>query len=134
MRHSCKFRVSRYSVVVDKEDSFVSELARRIQAAGKAGGKMGRPSMYRREIADTLAGASFVEQRFARPRPARLRPGRREAAEWSIEELAWEKGLSAIINTVTRAVDIRKRHTCRRHPNDILRASETAGEGKHEST
>jgi hypothetical protein len=65
-------RISRsgFLVVVDKEDSFVSELARRIRAAWEQGGRTGRRSMYRREIADHLAVASFVRH-FAESRPAR---------------------------------------------------------------
>lgn len=80
MRKVRRISVSGMVPVTDKEDSFVSELARRIKAAWPRGGRTSRRSMYRREIADLLAVPSFARPEGVRSRPARLRPGRRAAA------------------------------------------------------
>ena len=62
-------------LVTDEVDSFVSALAKRVEAARAVGGRTGRRSMYRREIADLLGAP--VRRGGVRSRPARLRPGRR---------------------------------------------------------
>jgi hypothetical protein len=79
MRKARRFRVSDLVPVTEKEDSFVSDLARRVKAARDGGAWVGTRSMYRREISDPLDSPTNVTRIAFRPLPRYPRPMREGA-------------------------------------------------------